>query len=56
MTVNDWRWNADWFNHVGGLCQKNDVQFVYRNHGSSFGNWGRGSRSMSSCGGRNRVG
>lgn len=30
MTVNDWRWVADWFNHVGGLAQKNDVQFVYR--------------------------
>jgi sugar phosphate isomerase/epimerase len=30
MTLNDWRWNADWFNHVGGLAQKNDVQFVYR--------------------------
>jgi hypothetical protein len=30
LSVNDWRWMADWFNHVGGLCQKNDVQFVYR--------------------------
>src|SRR5262249_36852364 len=36
MTLNDWRWNADWFNHVGGLAQKNDIQFVYQNHGFEF--------------------
>jgi sugar phosphate isomerase/epimerase len=42
MTLNDWRWNADWFNHVGGLCQKNDVQFVYQNHGFEFRRLGEG--------------
>jgi sugar phosphate isomerase/epimerase len=42
MTVNDWRWNADWFNHVGGLCQKNNVQFVYQNHGFEFRKLGTG--------------
>ena len=36
MTENDWRWNADWFNHVGGLAQVNQVQFVYRNHAFEF--------------------
>jgi sugar phosphate isomerase/epimerase len=36
MTLNDWRWNADWFNHVGGLAQKNNIQFVYQNHGFEF--------------------
>jgi sugar phosphate isomerase/epimerase len=34
--VNDWRWNADWFNHVGGLVQKYNMQFVYRNHNFEF--------------------
>jgi sugar phosphate isomerase/epimerase len=42
MTLNDWRWNADWFNHVGGLAQKNDVQFVYQNHGFEFRQLGQG--------------
>src|SRR5262249_10955453 len=36
MQLNDWRWNADWFNHVGGLCQKNNVQFAYLNHEFEF--------------------
>jgi sugar phosphate isomerase/epimerase len=36
LTLNDWRWNADWFNHVGGLAQKNNVQFVYRTQPSDF--------------------
>jgi sugar phosphate isomerase/epimerase len=36
MTLNDWRWNADWFNHVGGLAQKNNLQFVYRTHAFDF--------------------
>ena len=40
MTLNDWRWNADWFNHVGGLAQKNNVQFVYRNHAFEFAKLG----------------
>lgn len=40
MTVNDWRWNADWFNHVGGLAQKNNIQFVYRNHSFEFAKLG----------------
>jgi sugar phosphate isomerase/epimerase len=42
MQLNDWRWNADWFNHVGGLCQKNNVQFVYLNHGFEFRKLGTG--------------
>jgi sugar phosphate isomerase/epimerase len=36
LTLNDWRWNADWFNHVGGLAQKNNVQFVYRTQATDF--------------------
>jgi sugar phosphate isomerase/epimerase len=40
LTVNDWRWNADWFNHVGGLAQKNNVQFVYRTQASDFSKLG----------------
>lgn len=40
MTLNDWRWNADWFNHVGGLAQKNDIQFAYRNQSFDFARLG----------------
>jgi len=40
LTLNDWRWNADWFNHVGGLAQKNNVQFVYRTQASDFAKLG----------------
>ncbi len=36
MTWNDWRWNFDWFNHVGGYAQKANIQFVYHNHGMEF--------------------
>jgi sugar phosphate isomerase/epimerase len=42
MQLNDWRWNADWFNHVGGLCQKNNVQFAYLNHDFEFRKLGAG--------------
>jgi sugar phosphate isomerase/epimerase len=42
MQLNDWRWNADWFNHVGGLCQKNNVQFAYLNHDFDFRKLGIG--------------
>jgi sugar phosphate isomerase/epimerase len=42
MTVNDWRWNADWFNHVGGLAQKTNLQFVYHNHSFEFRKRGAG--------------
>ena len=42
MQLNDWRWNADWFNHVGGLCQKNNVQFAYLNHDFEFRPLGAG--------------
>jgi sugar phosphate isomerase/epimerase len=42
MKLNDWRWNADWFNHVGGLCQKNNIQFVYHNHTFEFRQLGKG--------------
>jgi sugar phosphate isomerase/epimerase len=40
LTLNDWRWTADWFNHVGGLAQKNNVQFVYRTQASDFAKLG----------------
>jgi sugar phosphate isomerase/epimerase len=36
MTMNDWRWNVDWFNHVGGMAQKANLQFVYHNHEFEF--------------------
>jgi len=42
MTLNDWRWNADWFNHVGGLAQKTNLQFVYHNHNFEFRKRGQG--------------
>jgi sugar phosphate isomerase/epimerase len=40
MTMNDWRWNVDWFNHVGGLAQKANLQFVYHNHDFEFREFG----------------
>jgi len=40
MTLNDWRWNIDWFNHIGGIAQKFGIQFVYHNHQMEFRRFG----------------
>lgn len=42
MTVNDWRWCTDWFNHVGGIFQKANIQLVYHTHNFEFRKRGAG--------------
>jgi sugar phosphate isomerase/epimerase len=42
MTVNDWRWTTDWFNHVGGIFQKANIQLVYQTHNFEFRKRGAG--------------
>jgi sugar phosphate isomerase/epimerase len=36
MTLDDWRWNADQFNHIGGKVHAAGMKFAYHNHTPEF--------------------
>ncbi|MFZ1008385.1 MAG: sugar phosphate isomerase/epimerase [Candidatus Sulfotelmatobacter sp.] len=36
MTLDDWRWNADQFNHIGERVNAAGVRFAYHNHTPEF--------------------
>jgi len=36
MTLDDWRWNADQFNHIGERVHAAGVRFAYHNHTPEF--------------------
>jgi sugar phosphate isomerase/epimerase len=36
MTLDDWRWNAEQFNHIGERVQAAGMKFAYHNHTAEF--------------------
>lgn len=40
MTLDDWRWNAERFNQIGGLLKKSGMRFGYHNHNREFTDYG----------------
>jgi sugar phosphate isomerase/epimerase len=36
MTLEDWRWNAEQFNHIGERVHAADMKFAYHNHTAEF--------------------
>lgn len=41
LTLDDWRWNADLFNHFGEQTRKAGIQFCYHNNNYEFRRYGR---------------
>jgi sugar phosphate isomerase/epimerase len=37
MTLEDWRWNAEQFNHIGEKVSAAGMRFAYHNHTPEFG-------------------
>ena len=36
MTLDDWRWNAEQFNHIGEPVNAAGIRFAYHNHTAEF--------------------
>jgi sugar phosphate isomerase/epimerase len=36
ITLDEWKWNVDFFNRVGAICKAANIQFAYHNHNLEF--------------------
>jgi sugar phosphate isomerase/epimerase len=45
LTLDDWRWNADLFNHFGEQTRKAGIQFCYHNNNYEFRRYGAANHS-----------
>lgn len=45
LTLDDWRWNADRFNHFGEQTRKAGIQFCYHNNNYEFRRYGAANHS-----------